>query len=567
MRVPLWRILTVFAGLALSTACNSTLTDSGSDARITLLAQFEKHPPSTLSQPPITTQPARYCWAEVRDVSSNALLASGYLGSDGSGAAIVPRGLQIYVRIYAQYQVPCADPNSFFMRGSVKNAPPLATTVDSAAFAAIPNWYVTSNAFSANQDGTLSVTALTSNGIAGAFNIADQAVTFASAVRDMDGPSTTLRLPNLHTFWTSSTNPADQRRSYPEAQFTPLNTLLATDSGRAVFTHSVYSLDSGSPNTESDAWDDGVLQETFARLLFADYSLKADGSSALSLLRRDNDNVYVTRYLPSESTVAFVAGFSDFLAGAIRNSPLIQDSYVDGNGVRQVDTFDLSDHTMVSPANKGEFTRGSIAVSLWGFWKNANALGGTAQPGPDQPPLRTLWAALRSTTAYADGTGEYEQATLGCYPTYLQGVATRVSTPVWTIVLNELALESVANPNAAYFAGNALWLTRSLAFSDGGSLQTYDANQNLYYDRNQSQAWRFVQSAAGPRTLTMNPTGGQDFYLELLGPGGLVDGSYGTPGSIRTLTFTSLPKGTYVARVRVGATTGNGLYPYTLSVN
>ena len=128
-----------------------------------------------------------------------------------------------------------------------------------------------------------------------------------------------------------------------------------------------------------------MLQETFAHLLFANYSYKADGSNFLSLLRRDNDNVSVDRDFQSESTVAFVAGFADFLAGAVRNDSRLLDSWVDAGGVSRVAVFDLTDHGFVLAANKGEFTRGSIAVSLWGLWKNT--LGGTpAGLAPSGPP-------------------------------------------------------------------------------------------------------------------------------------------------------------------------------------
>ena len=555
---PSWLLPLGASVLALSMACGGG-SSAPPNAQITIQARFEKRPqtPSGLGAP--VNRPARYCWAEVREAGSDALVASGYLGSDGTGTASVPRGLTVYAQVYAQYQVPSADPNTFFVRGSVKNAPDpitLATPyISSSAFASLPVWSVTSAAIGANQDGTLGVTALASNRIAGAFNIADQAVTFAAAVRDMES-STSFYLPNLHTFWTTSANPADQARTYPALTFATASSFLVSSSARALFHHQVKGLGSGAPQTETDEWDDGVLQETFAHLLFADHSYKADGSSSLSLLRRDNDNVWVDRGIQSESTAAFVAGFSDFLAGAVRQDSLLLDSYVDAGGVTRVDTFDLASHASVPVADKGEFTRGSIAVSLWGIWKQA--LGG------GNPGLRTLWDAVRSTTPYADGTGEYEQATLGCYPTYLQGVASRVTTGTWSTVLYELGLEGVANPTASYFAGTALWETRSPTFSVSGSLQTYAST--YYYDRNQSQAWRFIHGG-GARTITMTPTSGQDFYLELLGPGGWVAGSFDSPGSTRTLTFSNLPAGVYAARVRAGVTTATGSNTYNLSVN
>lgn len=556
MRIRTWRFALVLLALGGLAACGGG-SSSPSDAQITLQAQFEKRPLTPSGFGATTTLPARYCYAEVCDATTGAVLASGYLGSGGAGTTYVARGSQVYVNVYARYQVPSTDPNSFFMRGSVKNAPQPLNTISSSAFAALPDWYVTSNTFTANQDGTLTVTALASNRIAGAFNIADQAVTFATAVRDMDGTGT-LRLPNLHTFWTTSTNPADQGRTYPTVTWASPTSILTSSSGRALFSHQVEGLGTGAANTETDEWDDGVLQETFARLLFADYSYKPDGSSALSLLRRDNDNAYVSRYTPSESTAAFVAGFSDFLSAAARNTPQILDSYVDGSGTAQVDVYDLSSHATVASANKGEFTRGSIAVSLWGIWKND--LGG------GQAGLHTLWQAVTSNYAYADGTGEYEQATLGCYPSYLLGVANRVSSATWNAILGELALEAVPDPSPTYFNTNALWLTVGVPYSASGSLQTYAASQARYYDRNQSQAYRFWH-LGGARTITMTPTGGQDFYLELLGPGGWWAGSYANPGSPRTLSLSNLPAGVYAVRVRAGATTATGTYGYTISIN
>ncbi len=560
MRIRTWRFALALLAVAGLTACGGgSSTSYNPNAQITIQAQFEKVALTPTGFGATTTLPARYCYAEVCDAATGAVLASDYLGSGGTGTTYVARGSQIYVNVYARYQVPSADPSSFFMRGSVKNAPQPFNYIGSNAFAAIPDWYVTSNTFTANQDGTLAVTALASNRIAGAFNIADQAVTFAAAVRDMDGTGT-LRLPNLHTFWTTSLNPADQARTYPEVTWASATSILTSSSGRALFSHQVYGLGTGAANTETDEWDDGVLQETFARLLFADDSYKPDGSSALSLLRRDNDNVYVSRYTPSESTAAFVAGFSDFLSAAARNDSRILDSYVDGSGVARVDAFDLSSHAMVSAANKGEFTRGSIAVSLWGMWKND--LGG------GQAGLHTLWQAVTSNTAYADGTGEYEQATLGCYPSYLLGVANRVTGPTWNAILGELALEAVPDPSPAYFNTNALWLTVGLPFSGSGSLQTYDASQNRYFDWNQSQAYRFTH-LGGARTITLTPTGGQDFFVELLGPGGLWASNTDSTlaGQTRTLSLSNLPAGVYAVRVRAGYTTATGTYGYTLSIN
>ena len=561
MSVPVGRFLPALLPLVLLTACGGSSSSSNSDVQITLQAQFQKQILTPSGFNGTTTLPARYCYAEIYDATSNNLVASGYLGSTGTGTASVPRGLQVYAQVYADYQVPSADPNSPFLHGEVLNAPLPTTYTSSSAFQATPEWSVTSNTIPADQDGTLTITALNDSArIAGAFNIADQAVTFGAAIRDMDGTGT-LRLPDLATYWTTSTNPGDQTRTYPSVTSASASTLLLAADGRAVFSHQVEGLATGAPNTETDEWDDGVLQETFAHLLFADDSYKPDGSSALSLLRRDNDNVPVNRYGPSESTVAFVDGFCDFLAGATRNQSQLLDSYVDASGIQQVDDFDLSSHAMVPVADKGTFTRGSIAVSLWGIWQNA--LGGSPAG------LHTLWQAITSSTALPDGTGEYNGATLGCYPSYLLGVQSRVSGTTWNTVLNELPLESIPAPTSTFFNSTALWQTVPVPFSGSGALQTYAASQARYYDQDQSQAYRFTQGASGTRTLTMTPTGGQDFYLELIGPGGWVAGSYDSAlaGQPRTLTVPNLAPGVYAVRVRAGATTATGTYGYTLSIN
>ncbi len=514
------------------------------------------------SAPPPSAPPG-YCWAEVRDLASGALLSSGYLGSDGTGTTSVPRGLSVYVQVFAQYQVPSADPTSFFMRGSVKNAPLPSGAVSLSAFTAIPTWSVTSGTFLADRDGTLSVTALASNRIAGAFNIADQGVTFAAAVRDMDG-STTLRLPNLHTFWTTSTNVADQQRTYPTVMTSSGSTILVSDSGRALFSHQVYGLGSGAAGTETDEWDDGVLQETYARLLFADYSFLPDGSSSLSLLRRDNDNAWVDRGVQSESTAAFVAGFSDFLSAAVRNNNQILDSYVDGGGVPRVDVFDLTDHTYVPTAAKGEFARGSVAVSLWGIWKNAAIFNGTPTG------LQTMWKA--ANPAFTPNLFEFGNTPLACYPTYLTGLKRLAGIAAATPLANELNLENVGNgtdpTSSIYLEGPTLWTVSPLQISASGSFPTDRAAQGYFYDRDTAQSFRFVQGSTGPRTLTLTAPGA-GLLMELFDTFGLLTWAEASSAGNGVINETSLPAGTYVVRVRVDPlrTYSSGTISYTLTSN
>jgi hypothetical protein len=564
MRLPTWRFLIGFTGLLLMAACGGggSSSSSSQNAQITLQAQFEKRALSISGLGATSLRPARYCWAEVRDVASGALLASGYLGSDGTGVTSVPRGSSVYVQVFAQYQVPSADPNSFFMQGSVKNAPLPSTYVSGTTFDAIPAWSVTSSAFLADQDGTLSVKALASNRIAGAFNIADQAVAFAAAVRDMDG-SGTLRLPSLHTFWTTSTNLADQQRTYPVVTRSSSSSIL-TGSGRALFSQQVYGLDTGAANTETDEWDDGVLQETFARLLFADYSYRADGSSSLSLLRRDNDNAWVDRGVQSESTLAFVAGFSDFLSAAVRNNSQILDSYVDAGGVPRVDVFDLTDHTYVPTATKGEFARGSVAVTLWGIWKNAAIFNGTPAG------LQTMWKA--ANPAFTPNDYEFGKTPLACYPTYLTGLKRLAGLAAATPLANELNLENVGNgtdpTSSIYLNGPTLWTVSPLPINVPGSFPTDWPAQGYFYDRDTAQAYRFVQGSPGPRTLTLTAPG-PGLLMELFDTFGLLTWAEASSAGNGVINETSLPAGTYVVRVRVDPlrTYSSGTVSYGLTVN
>ncbi len=541
--LPLLLLVGCFAG-------NDTGDIHPNYGNVEIRAQYEKRILTPTGFSGTEYRAARNCYVELFR-NDNTLLASGYLGSDGRGFADVATGTRIWARVYARYSVPTTSggtSSDFFMRGSVVNAradQPFDQTAD---------WYVDGPTVTVDGPGTLTITAPDdSHRSAGAFNIADQAVGFASRIRDLE-PA--LRLPNLHTYWNTSTNPAAHERTYPEVLFTTSNTVYKTQSGRAVFTHAVMGCRTGAPDTETDEYDDAVLQETFSHLLFADYSYRADGSSALSLLRRDNDNAYVSRYRPMESTVAFVGGFCDFLAGSFRNDSRLMDSYVDSSGHAQVDLFDLSRHDQVEPAHRTEFTRGSIAATLWGIQGTLGSSG-----------LQTLWNAARSNTALADGTGEFNGATLGCYPSFLTGVKTRASG-AWTAIVTELAREDIPEPTGAYFNGPALYITQpNSTFTVTGTIRTYAPAEGRYYDRDQGQAYRFSLPTGGTRTITVTPTDGQDIWVELLGPGGWWGGKTNSQNlGPRTFTVQNLPAGVYAVRVRAGNTTATTTAGYTLTV-
>jgi hypothetical protein len=520
--------------------------------RVTIQGQFEKRALTSTGFGALTTLPIRHSYMEVRQVSGNTLLASGYTGTDGTAYLDVAPGTQLYATIYAEYEVPGGSATTdFFGRGGVINQP-FDTT---AGFTVNDEWSVTSSNVTANSAGTLTVTATASSRIAGAFNINDQMLTQGLKLSTLE-PS--LRLPSLFTYWSTNSNPAHQQRGYPYVLKNGSQVVLS--SGRAIFTQSLNGLQGGGANTETDEWDDSVIQEYSAHMLFADYSLKADGSNSLSLLRRDNDNVYVSRYRPSESTVAFVGGFCDFLAGAVRNNPLLLDSYVNNNGILQVENFDLGLHGQIVNADRPEFTRGAVAVSLWGIWKNSMTGDTTA--------LTTLWQAVRSSASLPDGSGEYTFATLGCYPSYLLGVKSRVSAGAWTSAVGQLGLESIPEPTPAYFTGTRLWGY----FPGAGTLvfrESTDPYLEFFFEPDQSRSYRFTQTVTGSRTITLN--GGTGMWIELLGPGGYFDGSF-SENSTQTITHNLTP-GVYVARVRVRQHDSQTQTPivgsrnYTISVN
>ncbi|MBI4912661.1 MAG: hypothetical protein HY823_07980 [Acidobacteria bacterium] len=567
-----WKTWLLSLSLGLLVGCFGGSGDNGSNlggggnARVTVQASYEKQTLSSQGLGAVVNTPARYAYVEIRQVSNNSLLANGYLGSDGSGYADLPSGVTAYVRVFAAYEIPSTNGGSFFMRGSVVNEP----YNSSRPFEATSDWYMDSSAITVNTSGTLTVRAPIANRLAGAFNIADRAVDFGMRVRDLE-PS--LRLPNLHTYWTTSSNPNDQTRTYPVVLMTKPQPpqppeVVKSGSGRAIFTHAVYGLQGGAAWTEQDEWDDGALLETFGHLLFANYSYQPDGSSFLSLLRLDNENTYVSRYRPSEASVAFAGGFCDFFAGASLNSPLLLDSYLDANRHLAVEAFDLSRHDQVDPASRTEFTRGSVAVSLWGIWKNA--FGGSSTG------LASLWQAVRSNTLVQDGTGEYNAAALSSFPTYLTGLKAR-NPSAWSAVVGQLQAESIPEPTATYFSGlgnnTRLWINANLPSGTlNGSIPCYPGSEQRYYDY--AQAWPFRFSFSGaPRTVTvtMNALDNQDFELDVIGPQGWFKSSYDGPypKSTRTLTLNGLTAGAYVVRVRANpdAPSTAGSYRFNLTIN
>ena len=544
------RLLALLPLLLLAPACTVVHNDTP-NGTTSLSVQGLYRKPATGA-----TRPTRYCWAEVYDLNAGTVAADGYLDGNGQRAFTVPAGIPLQVRIYARVEVPGTAPD-FTLRGSVKNAALPASFTDTNTFNALQDVSVTSDAGSGS---SVSVTAeADAQQRAGAFNAVDQMVAFGNGMHALE-PS--LKLPNLHAFFTSTGNGT----AYPILAYDGTSHPLVQASGRAVFTLPIAGNASGAASTNNDLGDDAVLLEAYSHLLTADRSYPADGSGPGSILRRDNDDAWVDRDVQSEPTIAFTDGFCDFLVGAFRaldraSAPeRITDTYVASNGSAAISTFDLSRHDQFTRvAGQGEFYRGSVAISLWQIWHNY-ALGGGTTLG-----IQALWGAtLRNQS------GEYLNAPLGAYPTYLVGLRSLLgaSSPGWSAALFELSQEDVPNPDAAYFAGNTLWIQEPvLPFTATGSLVAYAPSANLYYDRNQAATYRFVHGG-GPRTLQVTPTGGQDVFLELIGPAGVVAQSLNSQGvGARTLSFTTLAAGTYGVRVRVGYTTANATASYTLTVN
>lgn len=542
------RLLALLPLLLLAPACTVVHDDTGGGTTQVSLQGLYRDPGSS------TTRATRYCWAEVYDANSGAVVADGYLDGNGQGTFTAATRAPLQVRIFARVEVPGSGAD-FTLRGSVKAGTLPASFVSASDFNALADVSVTSTVGS----GT-SVTLIAEADAqqrAGAFNAADQLVAFGNGLRTLE-PG--LKLPNLHAFFSSSGNAT----SYPTVARSGSGAPLVQPSGRAIFALPVAGNASGAASTNNDLGDDAVLLEAYSHLLTADRSYPADASTAGTILRRDNDDAWVDRDLPSEPSIAFATGYGDFLAGAFRaldgaaNPERITDTYVSSGGGAASATFDLSRHDQFTRlTGRGEFYRGSVAISLWQTWRNALGGGTTG--------LQTLWAATLRNQA-----GEFLNAPLGAYPTYLVGLRSLVgsSSLAWSNTLFELGQEDVPNPDAAYFASNALWVNEAvLPFTVNGSLTAYAPSANIYYDWDQATTFRFVHGG-GARTLQVTPTGGQDVFLELIGPGGVVDQSLNAQGvGTRTLSYTNLPAGTYGVRVRVGYTTANATASYTLTVN
>lgn len=499
-------------------------------------------------------KPTRYCWAEVYDLTTGTVADSGYLGADGQGTFRAPEGDTLQVRIFARVEVP--EGASFTLRGSVKGASLAATYADVDTFNAVADASVTSSA------GTGTSLTLVAEPDAAqthqAFNAADQLVALGKGIQAFQ-PG--LKLPNLHAFFTSSTNVT----GYPLVVRNGSHQVLTQPSGRAIFALPVAGNASGVANSNNDLGDDAVLLEAYSHLLFADHSLQETGASALSYLRRDNDDQWVDRPFQSEPTIAFATGFGDFLAAACRsldgasNPHLITDTFVNGSGAAASSTFDLTHHGQFARVtNQGEFYRGSVAISLWQTWRVA--LGGS------NAALQTLWAATaQNTTTY-----EFLKTPFAGYPSYLLGLKNLLGPASlnWNNTLFQLSQEDIQDPSSAYFLSGALWTPwGSLPQSTSGSFPVFTPASGINFDRNQAAAFTFLHGG-GPRTMTLSTTS-PGLVLELFDTQGLYGQTVATSSGNGILNFTNLPAGTYGVRARVDylRTYAAGTAPWTLTVN
>lgn len=545
MRFKCWTILILALPLALGTACTGG-NDATDNVSVTVKASYEKIAYGSGGLGSVTPSPARYAYAQLCRESDGTAIQGVDLDANGVGTISIPPG-NVYAVVYADVAIP--NGSDLLMQGSVIPKVPTAHYT-ATEFKNLLPWYVTSDSFTADSSGTITVRALESTGEAGAFAIADQMVEFALGMHRLEP---TLPLPNLHAFWTTGTgdtNPA-------AVTDTTGNLIRSTFSSHPILAAEIPK----DTNWRSVVYNDGRLIETFARGLFATGSswTKTVGEEG-SLVRADNDNALIDLGYASEPSIAFMSGFSHFLSCAIRNDASLYDVTVKGTPK----TLRLDQSTGITPTGGGEFYAGSIARTLWGIWNNALG-GGTSG-------LTTMWNA--TIPSQANQALEYGNAPLACYPTYLRGLRRIASTVSDSTFMASLGLENVGNGldpiSPSYFNGDALWQNVAIPFSGSGTLVTHTASTGIFYDKDQARSYRISFGGTGTLNLTLTPTSGQDFFLELIGPNGLVAARWDKPtggAPTRQISLSSLPAGSYVVRIRAGYTTSDSSAAgYTLSI-
>jgi hypothetical protein len=533
-----------------------------SNISVTIQAEYEKKSITTAGLSSATYQPASYCYVEGFDPQTNNIYFSGHLNSNGRGIADVPQNANFMVRLFARYEVPGQNnAGDFYIRGSVKDGSMADSYSSAASFNTIPDWSVVSDVYSGNRNFSITIRALDSTREAGAFNIAAQAVGFAYSMSLLE-PG--LGLPNLHTFWSPDNT---QYTNYPQVAFDNQHRLLAQSSGRTVFHHRVMGYGNSFTRGRGDEYNDSALMNSFAHMLFADYSFPAVNPSHPfdRIVRRDSEDIaWVERDIASETTTAFVGGFCDFISAAFRNDPLLID--ISGNSVS---ACSLNTPTTFSKPNGGEFYRQSVASALYRTWKNSFGGGGTLSA------LQTMWGATFQPGMAIETTNPsypygYLQCPVGNISSYLSGLANGfsfgVTNNVWNSVTNILNSESISNPNASFFNQDKLWkrLT-SFPAVETGYIRTYPADRGIYWDADQAVAYHFTQYQRGTRRIVLELTGGQDLYLELFDSQGILEQSYSDVMSNKEINRTLEP-GNYLIRVRAGDTDQNRSASFKLTI-
>lgn len=552
-----WTTAIMALSLLLGTACTSVddTGGSGDSVTVTIQASYEKRAYGSGGLGSVSTPPARFAFAQLCRTSDSQPIGQAIdLDINGRGAISIPRGSNVFAVVYADVTVPSG--NDIAMQGSVLKASPNAhyTASEFKQLQDEFSWYVTSDSYVADSSGTVSLRALESTGEAGAFSIADQMVEFALGMQELE-PA--LPLPNLHAFWKTGTqdnNPAPVTN-------TSGTIIRSSYSGRPVLAAEILY---GS-NWRTAAYNDSRLLETFARGLFASGSTwTATPGEEGSIVRGDNDNAFIDLGYASEPSIAFMSGFSHFLSCAIRDEASLYDAFV----TDAYTTFRLDQRTGYSPEGGGEFYAGSVARSLWDIWKNV--LGG------GKSGLIQIWDATNPSLANQDL--EFGKTPLACYPTYLRGLRRMASSVPDSTFMTALNRDNIGNGtdpiSPTYLNGNTLWQRVTVPLSGSGTLTTHAASAAIYYDRNQARSYRFTFNGSGTLNATMTPTtGSQDFFLELIGPDGIVAASWDRPtggAAVRTLSRSGLLPGEYVVRVRAGYTTSeyaDAGYNLSIAVN
>lgn len=553
------------ASLVIMAACyGGDGLGSGSTVSVIIQAEFEKKNISQNGLSQGTYQPARYCWVEGFDPQTNQQFFSGYLNSSGQGTVDVPTGANFVIRLLARYEVPGNNHiGNFRMRGSVKNGQMSYTYSSANTFNDIPDWSVSSEVYTGNKDFTITIRAMdsTPNREAGAFNIADQAVEFATMMGLLE-PG--LGLPNLHSFW----SPDNKLTDYPRVAFDNQYRILAQATERTIFQHEIMSIGSPSTNGRSDEYNDAALMESFAHLLFADYSWPAARPDHAfdRIIRRDSEEIAMADWqTPTEAATAFVNGFCSFFAAAFRKNPHMIDIYPSG----PIGLYSLSAPTTFHKPNGGEFHRQSVAAALYRTWHNA--LGGSLNG------LQTMWYATYqrgmahdvSMTDYPNG---YMQCPAGNISSYMSGLANGsqygITTSVWNSIRSILSSESIADPNATWFNQGRLWKRLlGLPATENDYTRTYPQSYGIYWDYDQSKSYFFSQTYQGIRRITLDLPEGQDLFLELFDDQGILEQHLDTISNpYQREIFMSLRPGNYVIKVRAGNTTRNGNANFILRV-